>query len=692
MLAKSPDKRHAEAGMNSGGTGQASSDPPLSPHNLSSDGIYEFYTKNLFPAVMASVPILFGRIRNDISSLLLFCWEKMASFLLPWRRDSSSWSAPSIASLWNQSGSSQVASEGADGSAFVDYMLRRFDTDGDGHISASELLQLGDYRLHLPHQSQGHGSWFSWLSTAWPAMDWKLGIFLWRTCGGLLLVIIVCTIVPGRLHGYSGRILRWPILGLTYFMIAVELAVYTMIRMFIRLVEWTFATTKHRALRNQLKEAESYDEWYRIASELDMSQRRDAWRRTTQDCTSYRYNWSFVNELINDMRTARRENDSLLALAVLQQCTRKNVGGVMSEDLFSYTNTGEPKYIVAEFIEEVCTTLRWVTEQARAIPLPSVSEEKEEGKSDSKATSLGSEADSTERAAYEKELKSKVKEEKSKMYGSLIQWATLTILGGGKDDENEKLEDSAQKNEEKRMSSEHAEGPPKTITAAATETYLPFLHREQVKTFLKRARAAYGRTALCLSGGAMMGNYHFGHVRALIEEDALPHIISGTSAGSVVGAMLCTRTREELDRDMRPEVLVNKLKCFSKPWLDRFKGVYKNGCLFDFEDWIDLIQWFTFGDMTFEEAYKKTGRVFCITLSATTKKAPPVLVNHITAPNVTLASAIIASAAVPGFINPVRLQLKGPDGVVRVQAENKDQTYWDGSIEQVGGLWCCQLV
>lgn len=33
------------------------------------------------------------------------------------------------------------------------------------------------------------------------------------------------------------------------------------------------------------------------------------------------------------------------------------------------------------------------------------------------------------------------------------------------------------------------------------------LHMQQrnlVKTFLKRARAAYGRTALCLSGGAMM--------------------------------------------------------------------------------------------------------------------------------------------------------------------------------------------
>jgi TAG lipase / steryl ester hydrolase / phospholipase A2 / LPA acyltransferase len=60
--------------------------------------------------------------------------------------------------------------------------------------------------------------------------------------------------------------------------------------------------------------------------------------------------------------------------------------------------------------------------------------------------------------------------------------------------------------------------------------------------------------------------------------------------------------------------------------------------------------------MTFEEAFKKTGRIFCVTLSSTTKKAPPILVNYLTAPNVTIASAVIASAAVPGFVPPVRLQ------------------------------------
>lgn len=93
--------------------------------------------------------------------------------------------------------------------------------------------------------------------------------------------------------------------------------------------------------------------------------------------------------------------------------------------------------------------------------------------------------------------------------------------------------------------------------------------------------------------------------------------------------------------------------------------------------------------MTFEEAYQKTGRTFCITLSATTKKAPPVLLNHVSAPNVVIASAICASAAVPGLIPPVRLKIKDANGVVRDQGRNRDELYWDGSIEQVlYCVWC----
>jgi len=94
--------------------------------------------------------------------------------------------------------------------------------------------------------------------------------------------------------------------------------------------------------------------------------------------------------------------------------------------------------------------------------------------------------------------------------------------------------------------------------------------------------------------------------------------------------------------------------------------------------------------MTFLEAYKKTGRVFCITLSSTTKKAPPLLLNHLTAPDVVIASAVVASAAVPGCVPPVHLLYKQPDGTLRgSQTRGKEEAYFDGSIRQdipVNGL------
>lgn len=93
---------------------------------------------------------------------------------------------------------------------------------------------------------------------------------------------------------------------------------------------------------------------------------------------------------------------------------------------------------------------------------------------------------------------------------------------------------------------------------------------------------------------------------------------------------------------------------------------------------MEKIEWFSMG-LTFLEAYKKTGRVFCVTLSSTTTKAPSVLLNHVTAPNVTISSAVVASAAVPGFVPPVSLQYKAADGSLHSQG---GETYWDGSIER----------
>mmetsp|Transcript_2513 Transcript_2513/g.3812 ORF Transcript_2513/g.3812 Transcript_2513/m.3812 type:complete len:543 (+) Transcript_2513:210-1838(+) len=346
----------------------------------------------------------------------------------------------------------------------------------------------------------------------------------------------------------------------------------------------------------------------------------------------------------------------------------------MEPDLFSYTHSGETKHIVSEFIQEVGITLRWITSIAMAAGSLRDGEDQEQQKQE-------------EQVNFESELKSEAKAEKEKMEHNFVSWAlsgALSLLPrDSKEEDPEEDMSAADETITLKYNSAVLSPSNKNSDENSKELPLKMAMQETTRSFLKRARAAYGRTALCLSGGGMMANCHYGVIKALLEEDCLPHIISGTSAGSVVGSLVCTRTDAELVRDLDPEIITPKQVCFSRSWIDRIKSFYMTGNMFDGEEWYQLIQWFTCGEMTFEEAYKKTGRVLCISLSATTKKAPPVLLNYITAPNVVIASAITASTAVPGFIAPVRLKVKSADGFVIEPLENKKgETYRDGSIRQ----------
>lgn len=54
-------------------------------------------------------------------------------------------------------------------------------------------------------------------------------------------------------------------------------------------------------------------------------------------------------------------------------------------------------------------------------------------------------------------------------------------------------------------------------------------------------RRVYGRTALMLSGGATLGMYHLGVLKALHEHKLLPRIFSGASAGSLMASLVCCK-------------------------------------------------------------------------------------------------------------------------------------------------------
>jgi len=664
---------------------------PLGP--LTPDSVYDFYVNELFPALLSSFPILMHRLWKDALSAGIMAGNEFLLFIQPkWMKQQLegegklqllligddddedgdlSWSPNQLAQqLWEHA----VESSKNVNATIADFMIHHFDKDDDGHISPNELLNMTELLSKLPamklnQQQPKIESFWAWFSREWPLMDWKIGVFLWQTFGGILLVIAVLSVMPGRLHTWSGKVLRWPILGLTYLLINIELVVYIAIRLVIRIIETLVANPKHRALRNKMaRESNSYKEWYQYAAELDKSQKRNIWQSSTTDETSYQYNWQLIKELLKDMKEARLvKKDPILALAVLQQCTRKNVGGIMNEDLFTKTYTGEPKFIVMEFINEVTKTLQWVTDQTLLL------EEEETERQNS--------------ISYEANFQQKTMMERKKLWGSLVAFATLDFSNSSNNQKTqeskirESTKDTSRNSSRSRPLSPASHGTSETRSSvsstSSSSSSIPPVTRQQLLRFLKRARHAYGKTALCLSGGSMMGLYHLGHLKGLMETDCLPDIVSGCSAGSVIGAVLCTRTNDELHRDLDPEVIGPRLHCFDRSWPDRLRSVWENGNLFDGEHWLKMIRWFAGGDMTFEEAYQKTGRVLCIALSATAKKTPPILLNYISAPNVIISSAVVASAAVPGFVKPQQLQCKDPDGTVRSAGP---ETYYDGSI------------
>jgi len=164
--------------------------------------------------------------------------------------------------------------------------------------------------------------------------------------------------------------------------------------------------------------------------------------------------------------------------------------------------------------------------------------------------------------------------------------------------------------------------------------------------------SGYGKTALCFSGGGALGQQHLGVVKALIQEGILPNVISGTSAGAVVGSFVCCRTPEEIERDFDPVFLHSISNALDSSWITRLVRFFGTGYLFDFKKWEKDVYPWTMGDLTFMEAYTKTGRILNI---STTANDCSVNLNYITSPNVLIRSAVLCSSAIPLFVAPPQL-------------------------------------
>ena len=213
----------------------------------------------------------------------------------------------------------------------------------------------------------------------------------------------------------------------------------------------------------------------------------------------------------------------------------------------------------------------------------------------------------------------------------------------------------------------------------------PTIPLEEKVTWLREIRHAHGRTALVLSGGGTFGFYHFGIIRTLLHENMLPRIISGSSAGSFAGALICTRTDAELTELAVDFPSTPGLDFMShSTTADIVRNIVAKGSAHDSSWYVTRLQRLLGRDMTFADAYMRSGRVLTIAVTSVDYKEPPRLLNYLTAPNVLIWSAVACSSAFPFLFAPQDLLAKSSDGrVVKFTATGPSQRRWaDGSLEE----------
>ena len=196
-----------------------------------------------------------------------------------------------------------------------------------------------------------------------------------------------------------------------------------------------------------------------------------------------------------------------------------------------------------------------------------------------------------------------------------------------------------------------------------------------------------GNTALLLSGGGALGTHHIGVLNALNDAGLLPRIISGSSSGSIMAAMICTRSDDELEA-------LNSLEGLNMNFLDessvgpgwqqywvKLRRLMQEGVIFD-QSVLRTCLRENIGHVTFLEAFKTTRRILNVSVSSSTCHEMPRMLNYLTAPNVLIWSAVLASCAVPGVFSSSGLLAKDPRSGALIPWHPGDDSRWiDGSVE-----------
>lgn len=194
----------------------------------------------------------------------------------------------------------------------------------------------------------------------------------------------------------------------------------------------------------------------------------------------------------------------------------------------------------------------------------------------------------------------------------------------------------------------------------------------------------------------MFGLCHLGVVKALHLRGLLPRIITGTATGALIAALVGIHTEDELldflngdgidltaftqsngrakspdEQQLLPKDQHSLLKTLSR----RFARLVRDGYFLDVSV-LEACVRANVGELTFEEAYARTKRVLNITVATSGHSGVPNLLNYLTAPNVLIWSAALASNASSSTLYAsVLLKCKDETGAIIPWASAQETTF-----------------
>ncbi|KAH6634333.1 acyl transferase/acyl hydrolase/lysophospholipase [Chaetomium sp. MPI-SDFR-AT-0129] len=367
-------------------------------------------------------------------------------------------------------------------------------------------------------------------------------------------------------------------------------------------VSYVFRPTERDLLLERLQNASSYEEWDGAARELDRILGIDMWR---QNAISSAYDYRLIEERRRIIETARNEGDINGLLNTLRTGLVRNLGNITSSKLFNTSFAGT-KRLIDDYIEQYVDALR----ELSVLPPPDTSG----------------------------------------------QQPTVEVMSPGWEDGETDGDDGLDDDFGARRPSApviQCRGGMATATFSI-QRKLDFMHD---------TRQGFGRSALVLQGGAIFGMCHLGVVKGLLLRGMLPKILVGTGTGAMMAALVGVHPDHELLRILTEDEI--DLSAFSShgkdpqghnervmrsTWIGwetlvrRIQRFRREGYFLDVKVLEECVR-ANIGDLTFEEAYNRSRRILNITVVTAGQQGVPTLLNYVTAPNVLVWTAAVASNA-----------------------------------------------